>query len=75
MPTSCHMGSAALEIPTGFLDGASKNHILIYICLYSKSLNKTSAHLILQLAYEIMVTRIIIRYYKWGNWSTNSQVT
>ena len=36
----------------------------MYICLYSESLNKTSAHLISQLPYEVMVTMIItIQFY------------
>ena len=36
----------------------------MYICLYSESLNKTSAHLISQLPYEAMVTMIItIQFY------------
>lgn len=42
--TAYYMCSAALDIFIGFLDGVSRNHIHIHICLYSKSLNKTSAH-------------------------------
>lgn len=55
----------ALDVFIGFLDGASRKHIHVHICLYSKSLNKTSALLILQLSYEVKFIRIIIiQFYK-----------